>query len=79
MRGPMDEAARLADGILDAYEDIPQLRLKRPTVPDERRRGSILEMEVAATKAYFASRGIEARIIGKPSSRGASSDDGKSG
>ena len=61
MHGPMDEVDRLADKILDAFEDIPQLRLKRLMVPDERRRGSIREMEVAATGTSFASRGIEVR------------------
>lgn len=59
MHGPMDEVDRLAGKILDAVEDIPQLRLKRLMVPDERRRGSLLEMEVAATGTSFASRGIE--------------------
>jgi hypothetical protein len=58
---PMDEVDRLAHKVLDAFDDIPELRLEWLIVPDAPRRGSVLEMEVAATETSFASRGIEVR------------------
>ena len=40
----MDEMDRPADKTLDAFEDTPELRLKRMMVPDERRRGAVLSL-----------------------------------
>jgi hypothetical protein len=61
VQGPMDEVDRLAYRILDAFEDIPELRLEWLMVPDEPKGGSVLEMEVAATGTFFVARGIEVR------------------
>ncbi|MDP9478252.1 MAG: hypothetical protein M3R38_21665 [Actinomycetota bacterium] len=47
---------RLAYRVPEAFEGIPELRPEWLMVPDEPRRGSVLEMEVAASETFFGNR-----------------------
>ncbi len=60
--GAMDEIDELAYRVFEAFEGMPELRLEWLMVPEEPRRGSTLEMEVAATENFRGGRGLLSEV-----------------